>query len=304
MSEVSVSESPVVSALEYHLSLRPDQLGPDSAKLYRRVCGKPLEPGHVRQAASALAKLFGQSWQPLVEECTRLGLDPSGALSPKYLPELPESEMAWVIILVTSWLDDFGQDAAFTVAQGVLTALRYGFPPTRLAFMLRDRLRHVEGGVERDWRGIAITTSHLLAGTGKLSTVPDRSYVLGQSYHNTCEDCRPLVHGRVFQKIEPPEHATDEQRQHAIWIGKSNHGLEREDWRACIVLHAECRCWFSPLNPEHWWVSDDGRMQPRAGQEVAYRRWRDSQWFDAEQEDDALSRTRTEPSSSSGRIKA
>ena len=284
-----------MNALEHHLGLPPDQLEPENLKLYRRVCGKPLKLEHVRRAARALERFFGQRWRPLVEECTRLGLDPSGALSPKYLPELPESEMVWVIILMTSWLDDFDQDAAFTVAQGVLTALRYGFPPTRLAFMLRRQLRHAEG-FERDWRGIAITASHLLAGTGKLSTVPDRSYVLGQSYNEACEDCRRLVHGRMFQKIEPPEHPTNEQRQHAIWIGKSNHDLEREDWRACIVLHAECRCWFSPLNPEHWWISDDGRMRPRAGQEAAYGRWRDSQWFEAGQKNDALSETSAEPS--------
>ncbi len=293
----------VVRTLEYHINLHPDQLAPENLELYRRVCGKPLVPEHTRRAASALGKLFGQPWRPLLEECARLGLDPSGTLSPKYLPELPESEMVWVIIFVSSWLHDVDQDAVFTVAQGIVTALRHRFPPTRLAFMLRNRLKNVEGGVERDWHEIAITVSHRLAGAGRLSTVPDRSYLLGQSYPSACEDCRRLVHGRVFQKIEPPGHAADEQRLHAIWIGKSNHGLEREDWRACIVLHPECRCWFNPLNPEHWWVSDNGRMQPRVGQEAAYKRWRESQWFDREQKDDTRSTTRTEPFTS-GQLKA
>jgi len=267
-----------MKALEHHLSLRVDQLSPENAAIFRRLYGVPLRPEHMRRAAEALMKLFGQRWLALLEECSRLSLDPSGAMSPKYLPEVPEDDMVWVIIFISSRLDGFDQDSAYTIAQGVLTARRYGLHPTRLAFALRAQLKHVAG--ERDWRCVAITASNHLAEAGHLSTIADETYLLGQSYPDACAACRRLIHGKVLRKIAPPCNPTEKQKLHCIWIGKSNYGLKRKEWRACVSIHPDCRCYYGgPINTDNWWVDDKGHMQPRVGHAKEHQLWLMNQWF-------------------------
>ncbi len=248
--------------------------------------GEPLSQAQLSHIERVLRKLFSQRWEPIVEDCVRLGLPLTGALSPKKLPELSQAEMDWVRLFVSASIQDVGQDVASGAAQDIVTAVLHPFPPLRLASKLRERFLSTEGCSQLDWREIALTGILRLSETGRLSLVPDKELVLGRSYRNACDDCRRLVHGRVFRKIAPPAETTPKLRQTSIWVGKSNTGASRTNWEACVSMHPECRCYFARLNPERWWVSDDGRMQPRVGQEAAYRRWRESQWFDREQEDD------------------
>lgn len=241
--------------------------------------GKWLRPSWERKIDKILKRFFRQPWDVLVEESIRVGIDPRSSLAKRVLPALVEQEMNWVKIFISSFTRKMGADISYGIANDVITAGRHRYPPQRLAYDLRQRFTAKDSVPQRDWRRVAITESNRLAETGVLSTHPDNVYVYFTPYPTACKTCKALVLGKVFRKIQPPDAPTEEELEHCVWVGRSNYGLKRSEWHACVSMHPLCRCPVNVLNPERWWLDAKGHQQPRVGHEQEYQAWIKQQWF-------------------------
>jgi hypothetical protein len=138
---------------------------------------------------------------------------------------------------------------------------------------LETRLRETFAGVDRDWRKVAVTESAAIATNAYMLKQDEGQLIVVQSAVDCCEQCRSMLHGRVFTVLH--EEPTDNKLfETCMWEGKNNIGRTRHQkskdgktrpvgqlWTPCIPLHPQCRCAPVQFDPKNFEIGKDGYLR-------------------------------------------
>lgn len=127
-----------------------------------------------------------------------------------------------------------------------------GVPPKDAATSLQQRLLDQFGGMNRDWRTIAITEAGENANQGFVGAcAPGDRIKRHERYDGACEFCQS-INGRVFTVV--PADKRDKDGETEIWVGKNNVGRSMAANKRTpdgLVPRLPSERWWAPAGTVH-----------------------------------------------------
>ena len=133
---------------------------------------------------------------------------------------------------------------------------------------LQSKLLDAFGGLNRDWRRIAVTEAGEAQLQGLIASLPHGAKVMRvEQYRSACSFCRS-IHDVVATVVDPATKNKDPDTQ--VWVGKNNIGRSaspRKRMGDVLVPREKHEMWQLPAGLAHphcrgrWVVVDDGKAK-------------------------------------------